>query len=1342
MKKYLLILIFYILGLCFLQAQTIQVKQLGQEYGLSSDFVMSMAKDKQGFIWVATEQGLNRFNGSQFISLYKRGTQSISGNDLNCLLDDPKEKKMWIGTQRNGLDVYDYESNTFRYYLHDAKNIHSIATNDITSLAPSLDSSIWITTYWNGIDYYDRQHDRFIHYNQKTVKGLHTNSNWCVLDVGSGLIYAGHVRGGFSIIDTHNRTAHTFRHQANDPYSLSGDDVHCIFRDKMGNIWIGSDGGLDLFDAVHARFVHYGKGVVGNHCIFDIKQLSDGRLWIATELNGVVILHLQAMLGASMLYPQFQFIREGDSDHDLSGSSVRCILEDDYHNVWLGLYGGGVNFIAHRKPLFSQILYSPVNPKQHLSIKAVIGMAFDRQGRLVVGTDGDGVNIFDRNGCRVACDIDLPGRSIQVIHRDRQGNLWLGCFNDNLYVQSAHGGGLRRIFSETQDIRCMYELSDRMLVGTSNGLFVIKKASYEVIARAQLTESLIRSIDRDRQGNYWIGTFGGGVVICSPQFKQLKNLTLQEGLPSNTVNDVHLAKNGHMWLATSSGLVEVSHPEKPQFVVYSHNNGYADNNVRALAEDSRGNIWMSTVKSISCKLAGRKSLVSYDYRDHITMGNFNPSSVAISPKGLLFFGSTQGITYFDPTRVLRKEQAPQVYLTSMHLAGSNGVADSIVLLMNKKAVDLRYTDNTFTVTFNNLNYALHGEVEYAYRLKGLSDDWTTIADNRVTFRNLPYGNYTLEVKCRLHNQDWSHHLSSIDICVNPPFWLSWWAKMIYLVTFVLAVLYIVYSYRKKIRLEYLLSAEQHKHEQEQLLNEERMRFFTNITHELRTPLTLIIGPLLDMSKSIDIPIKEKHRLHIILNSAERLRKLITQILEFRKTETDTRELSVTKGNIVKAVENITRKYIELNQNHEVQIRFEAPESDIEAYFDRDMLAIIVDNLMSNALKYTERGSVISRVARRREGNQHLIDIIVADTGYGIAESALPHIFERFYQENGKHQASGTGIGLSLVKKLVTLHQGTIRVESSVEKGSTFTVTLDENNIYPSAIHGVEPAVMLEDKTNRDSSADTDKKRDKTIETDETILVIEDNAGIRQYIADSLSDRFTVYQAADGREGLAKALDLIPTIVISDIMMPAMDGNELCKALKTDMRTSHIPVILLTAKDSNQAKEEGYEAGADSYITKPFSRSLLETRIDNLIAQRKRIIASFSSQSVDKTSSKDEKHKIFMESMNKNDQQFFERFHALIDENMKGTLDMNYLTGKLNMSISSMYRKIKALTGIGTNEYIRHYKMHYAEKLLLENKYTISEIAYEVGFSSLPYFRKCFKDEFGVNPSDYLKKIKS
>jgi DNA-binding response OmpR family regulator/anti-sigma regulatory factor (Ser/Thr protein kinase) len=407
-----------------------------------------------------------------------------------------------------------------------------------------------------------------------------------------------------------------------------------------------------------------------------------------------------------------------------------------------------------------------------------------------------------------------------------------------------------------------------------------------------------------------------------------------------------------------------------------------------------------------------------------------------------------------------------------------------------------------------------------------------------------------------------------------------------------------------------------------------------------------------------------------------------------------------------------------------------------------MLAIIVDNLMSNALKYTERGSVISRVARRREGNQHLIDIIVADTGYGIAESALPHIFERFYQENGKHQASGTGIGLSLVKKLVTLHQGTIRVESSVEKGSTFTVTLDENNIYPSAIHGVEPAVLLEDKTNRDSSADTDKKRDKAIETDETILVIEDNAGIRQYIADSLSDRFTVYQAADGREGLAKALDLIPTIVISDIMMPAMDGNELCKALKTDMRTSHIPVILLTAKDSNQAKEEGYEAGADSYITKPFSRSLLETRIDNLIAQRKRIIASFSSQSVDKTSSMDEKHKIFMESMNKNDQQFFERLHALIDENMKGTLDMNYLTGKLNMSISSMYRKIKALTGIGTNEYIRHYKMHYAEKLLLENKYTISEIAYEVGFSSLPYFRKCFKDEFGVNPSDYLKKIKS
>lgn len=545
-------------------------------------------------------------------------------------------------------------------------------------------------------------------------------------------------------------------------------------------------------------------------------------------------------------------------------------------------------------------------------------------------------------------------------------------------------------------------------------------------------------------------------------------------------------------------------------------------------------------------------------------------------------------------------------------------------------------------------------------------------------------------------------------------------------------------YQRHLRLKFELKAEKVNHEKEQKLNEERLRFFTNITHELRTPLTLILGPLDDISHSSDITKAVKHKLAVIHQSAVRLNELITQILEFRKTETDNRQLRVVKANVVDAVHEISLKYEELAQKPDVAIKFVAPENPIMMYIDKEVIAIILDNLVSNAIKYTDQGNIDISVERRRSGERHLVDITVSDTGHGISAKALPHIFDRYYQENGTHQASGTGIGLSLVKKLVTLHHGEVKVESNLEQGTSFIVTLDENEIYPDALRGDENASAKLQGNDAASGVLNLEEAVLSVENGKPLLlVVEDNREILDYVAESFIDEFDVLKAGDGREGLALALDKVPDVIISDVMMPNMDGNAMCRALKKDIRTSHIPIILLTAKDSFEAKEKGYDSGADSYITKPFTHSLLRSRILNLLQQRRRDKMLIQESKETNLAQKKEQ---LRESLNKVDQEFFDKLNKLIEENISGDVDVNLIASNLAVSTSTLYRKMKALTGISTNEYIRKYKMQYAEHLLLEGKYSISEISFMVGMNSVAYFRRCFKAEYGEIPSEYLKKL--
>lgn len=712
------------------------------------------------------------------------------------------------------------------------------------------------------------------------------------------------------------------------------------------------------------------------------------------------------------------------------------------------------------------------------------------------------------------------------------------------------------------------------------------------------------------------------------------------------------------------------------------------------------------------------------------MGDFMDGSTCITPDGTLFFGSQNGACYFNPRELSSPREVSPVTITQFFIYNKQTESRDtrLPVPISNRIVELPYNQNTFNISFNVLDYTQSSQVEFSYMLEGLENAWySTQGDNQVTFRNIPHGNYVFKVKTRFRNQEWNENAAQLTVVIAPPLWLTWYAKLGYVILFIFALYALLRFYKRKLDLESSLEVERKQSLNKQELNEERLRFYTNITHELRTPLTLILGPLEDLLSDATLSPKHANKISIIHDSATRLLNLINRILEFRKTETQNRKLSVAKGDLGQLVQEVGLRYKELNPNNKVNYHIHIETEDTEIFYDADMITIILDNLMSNAAKYTSEGDITLSLRSVEENQIKYTEISVCDTGHGIDAEALPHIFDRYYQAKSKYQASGSGIGLALVKGLSELHEGILKVESAVDTGTTFTLRLLTENTYPNAIHAQH------DMEKKPMDAEETTITDTPTENHPIVLVVEDNADIREYIRSSFTDIYEVITAKDGKEGWELAQVRIPNIIVSDIMMPVMDGIELCKRIKEDMRTSHIPVILLTAKDSLQDKEEGYASGADSYLTKPFSAKLLHSRINNLLETRKKIASLLA------LADTQPKQESAVSSLNKLDNEFLQKITQIIEENLEmEKMDIAFIADKMCMSHSTLYRKIKGLTDMSANEFIRKVKMRKGVELLMSGQYTISEIAYMIGFSSVAYFRQCFKDEYGMSPSDYVK----
>ena len=1334
---------------CRAQYPTGRVMQLNSSNGLSNDYVKSIAQDSLGSIWIATEGGLNRFDGHTF-QVYTTDNSGLTSNELNSVYYDHPIKTVWISTQRDGLCFYDYELDSIYPYTV----MDGLVTNDIPHISKAHDGGIWVTHYHFGAQHWSRYENesktRFTYNNvsDKDTGEPLPHPSWVTVDDMEGHLYMGHVNDGMSIIDMSTNSCRTFRHDPDDPNSLPGDEVFTICIDNNGIVWIGTDGGVASYNPSNetfSRIVHRPNDpnslIPG--IIMDIKQMKNGDIWFASSQGGVSILSLKTHAFVKPEEFKFQNLVSSDIPNGINGSNFRTILQDSYGNIWLGSYRNGIDFISSAPRLFSRVEYHD-HYSSNFRHKAAWSLAIDNQGRLWIGGENE---IACRQHDGKIKTIPLynaemhPHTLVRSLYFDSDGHLWIGTDESGAMVYNPTDGRFTPLRGIPRDIRAIYEDPEgRIYIGTIDGLFSATKrfkTAYEPVISSQLEDRSIQEIYRDKSGRLWIGTFGKGLSIFDRNDSLIAQLRIEEGFPSNAVNSMMTDSKDRVWVATRKGAAVFENPDSIRS--FRIINPCAENSslqVRSIEEDADGHIWLSTDKNLVKLDDSLQPVTTYDYYGDLHLNSFLDHSSVTDTNGMMYFGSLNGLFEFDPRRLSNPRQQPPPVITHFYVLESH---DSVIdgkqeYRIDNGKVELPYDKNNISISVSTPDYSFNGEVEYSYYMEGIDNVWHTVGNDQcVVFRNLRPGKYVFRVRSRMFGNEWSEETASMQIAIAPPLWLTWWAKVLYGLSAIALIALIARNYKRRLKLKQTLEIERQNSQNRQLLNEERLRFYTNITHELRTPLTLILGPLEDLLSDKDLSSRHTAKIQLIHDSSTRLLNLINGILEFRKTETQNRKLSVEKANLSNLVREIGFRYKELNRNPNVRYAIDIDSDDTEIYFDPDMVTIILDNLLSNANKYTSEGCITLGMRTVEENGVKYTDLTVSDTGHGISHEALTHIFERYYQAKSPYQASGSGIGLALVKSLAELHHATLSVSSEVDKGTSFTLRLLTDNTYPDALHGRRSEM-------KKNTVETDAPKTVEAEPDDKpiLLVVEDDADIRQYVANSLSDEFTVLTAGDGNEGLKLTLEKIPDIVVSDIMMPIMDGISLCRAIREEISTSHVPIVLLTARDSINDKEEGYKAGADSYLTKPFSAKLLRSRLHNLLDKRRRLADAMMSNSP----RYDTEHTESTEppvSINPLDTKFIDKITGIIEANLElEKMDIAFIAGEMAMSHSTLYRKVKAVTGMSVNEFIRKVKLRKAASMLLSGSHTVSEISYMTGFSSVAYFRQCFKAEFGSAPSEYSK----
>lgn len=1189
------------------KAHEYAIKHLGTQNNPLNNYITDISQDSQGYLWIATDSELSRFDGTKF-TVYNNRNSALENSALNTLLYEESNNRMWIGAKQ-GLYTMDCTTKQITPFVLPRKAM----LDNVVSLSFSPDSCIWITNLYHSIIRYNPKNEETKILTQYNVPGLYF-SHSCAVEDGNGNLYVGHVHGGMSIVNLNNLTIKNFKHDPKNPKSLPADWVNCIYIDSYNNVWIGTKKGLSIYNPNKEEFTNFYHQPNNEHSIlsdeiYDIKVVNETELWVACEIGGISILDLRSLAFNQPEQITFKNISTKTNNKGLSSKNIRKIFQDSYNNVWIGHYSTGLDFISHTPAIFHTL--PSISHDGKTMANRPTGGIYMHGKDLWIGSENELILYNDNKLVRSfnlkSAPFYVSNSQINAIIHDGT-ELLLGMSDAGVICFQPQTHKAKRLKLEKENEAAYHFYKDekqKIWIGAESGLYSYQNGNIqkETEISIQMNNLSVYGLCNDQQGRLWVGSHGNGIFIFNKEKQLEHHITSKSGLCDNSIFHLYRDSKNRIWAATREGVACIENTAKPSDVVnYEFENGMKETFIRAIQEDKLGHIWISTTKGISCLNVPNKQFSNYSYYDGIPNGNFCYGSVYQDTEGNIYFGSLNGVCHFQPTDIIKKHAITPIRIVECMAIGNQIEANynQAILPSASQKITLPYNQNSFRIVFAIPDYSQFPSAEYAYLIEGLSKSWThTQGENQVTFRNLPSGNYRFKVKARLYNQNWDEsHIATLKITIEPPVWLTWYAKMLYALIALVITFILVRIYQRHLKQKSSMELIQAKAKNEQELNQERLRFYTNITHELRTPLTLILGPLEDLTNDSGLPTAYESKIKVIHSSAIRLLNLINQILEFRKTETQNRKLSVGKGNLQALVTEIGLRYKELNRNKTVRFNIDTKDYEATPFFDSDIITTILNNLLSNAVKYTSEGEITLSLKQIQEEGNDYTEISVSDTGHGISPAALPHIFGRYYQAKGVHQASGSGIGLALVKSLAELHEGTIYAESTLGQGSTFTFRILTGNSYPSALHKEEKTELLPEET---INIEKSESNNQTI-----ILIVEDDDDIRKYISSSLETDFQVLEASNGKEGLELALQHIPDIIVSDIMMPVMDGLELCREIKKDVRTCHIPVVLLTAKDSLQDKEEGYESGADSYITKPFSVKLLISRINNLQQGRERL----------------------------------------------------------------------------------------------------------------------------------------
>jgi len=1335
-------------------------ERLTSNSGLSQNTVVKIIQDKNGFLWFATADGLNRYDGYSF-KVFKNDptdVRSLSGSDIFSVTEDD-QGNLWVGTRGSGLNKIIVKTGEI---IRLGKGLKGADWSNLSipSIANIGNNKICVAFFGLGTVVYNTLTNQIISDESycndpilKNVARVYKHSN--------GSVWVGTIDGQLVAL-LGKKSSIPFNLGPNQ--SKLGFRIRVIYENSKGDLIVGTEGGgVFQFNlqtqSVKRVFYNASNPKSRENNVTSITKDALGNMWIGTD-NGIFILHKEN-------FNAYTYIPSNpDLELGISSFSVTALFTDSNQNVWIGTWEAGLNINYFQKPRFSVFRYKP-NTTQGLLSNKVTSLAVNDQDGVWVGSNF-GLSYFNLKSGKIEHLINSNvanklGASndfdVNLTYADPSSkSLWVGVWQKGLVEINAQRKKVEYPYlldNYAKNISAICGDGSRILLGTSGiGLIAFDTKTkqyytpYAELGVKNFANKNITKIFVEDHRKIWIGTSVAGLYIYDVFTKKLEHLEKNNqvnGLRYNFITGIFKDSKKRIWILTNGGGLHQYLGEGKGFKVLTETDGLASNTLRSIMEDRKGFLWVTTNGGIS-KIDGKSlKIVNFDESDGLQGKEFLMNAFAQNANDWLFFGGVNGLNYIKADSLRMKLEVPPVSITNLKIFTKNSLPtdENSPLkedILFTKHLYLQPEHSVFSLDFVALEYQRPKNNRYAYYLEGFEKDWNYVGTQRTaTYTNLSPGDYIFKVKATNSDGVWGEKYVELAITVLPPWYKTWWAYTLYLLLFVGGLMVYIREIRIKERFKTDLRLKEIEKERIKELEQVKTHFFTNISHELRTPLTLIISPIEKyFLKNNSISAEQKSRISSVHQNAKKLLHLINQLLDLSKIESGKQQPVITKNDLIVQLNSIISGFETYALQKNIKLKWKAPVKSLLVYYDADIIEKTLNNLLSNAFKYTpEDGSIGVKLTLIEQYKDQLkqvsaIKLEVIDTGKGISENHLPHIFDRFYQIPDAISAVGTGVGLSLCKELVELHLGTIAVASKAGEGSTFTVELPVNEeAFEKEWFKVIPDSSI---TEAKISAIKSKKSETEIAPEKQImLVVDDHEELRSFVAEIFSKKFQVVEAATGEEALEIALELLPDMIITDWMMPGMSGVNLCKALRNNAKTNHIPIILLTSKSAQESQIEGIQSGADDYVSKPFNSDILEIRVNKLLEAKERLRKKLQQTLFQEEIQKDQPTSITFED------EFLRRITQFVVANMSNPdLSIEDLEKGMDMSKMQLYRKLKNVTSLSGNEFIRSVRLKESKVLLQAGELNVSEVAYRVGFNDPGYFTRAFKKQFGKSPKIYVQ----